>query len=53
MILADQTTKVDAGLARAIDKLAPFVKDIGEGAGELAESVEDLKNVFMVRVGAR
>ena len=53
MILADQTTKIDAGLARAIDKLAPFVKDIGEGAGELAESVEDLKNVFMVRVGAR
>jgi methyl-accepting chemotaxis protein len=52
-ILADQTTKIDAGLASAIDKLTPFVKDIGEGAGEIAESVEDLKKVFALRVSAR
>jgi hypothetical protein len=44
---------VDAGLASAIDKLAPFVKDIGEGADEIAESVEDLKKVFALRVSAR
>jgi len=52
-LLAEQTTKVDAGLASAIDKLAPFVKDIGEGADEIAESVEDLKKVFALRVSAR
>jgi methyl-accepting chemotaxis protein len=57
-ILADQTTEIDAGLASAIDKLVPFVKDIGDGAGELAESVEDLKTILAdkvvaLRAGAR
>ncbi len=48
-LLADQTTRIDKGLSGAIDKLAPFVKDLGEGAGDLADAVGELKTTLSSR----
>lgn len=42
-LLAEQSARIDKGLAGALDRLAPFVRDLGEGAGDLAEAVEELK----------
>jgi gas vesicle protein len=58
-LLATQTTKVDTGLASALDRLQPFVKELGDGASDLAEAVEDLAKTLSnfnresIRGGAR
>lgn len=45
-LLAKQTTKIDQGLASAIDRLQPFIKELGDGASDLAEAVEDIKTTL-------
>lgn len=42
-LLAEQSAKIDSGLATAIDKLSPFLQELGDGAGDLAEAVDELK----------
>lgn len=48
-LLADQTTRIDAGLAKAVDTLSAQVRAIGAGAEDLAEAVEDLGRVLAAR----
>lgn len=48
-LLADQTTRIDAGLAKAVDTLSAQVRAIGSGAEDLAEAVEDLGRVLAGR----
>ena len=48
-LLADQTVRVDAGLAKAVDTLSAHVRSIGSGAEDLAEAVEDLGRVLGAR----
>jgi hypothetical protein len=45
-LLAAQTIKIDHGLASAIDKLQPFVRELGDGASDLAEAVEGIKTTL-------
>ena len=48
-ILADRTAQIDKALAEAIDRLGPAIGEVGEGAGELAESVEALQKLMAQR----
>jgi uncharacterized protein YukE len=45
-LLEGQSSKIDKGLADAIDKLAPFVSGLSTGAEELVDAVEDLKKAL-------
>lgn len=48
-ILADRTSQIDGKLAEAVDRLGASISEIGEGAGELAESVEALQKLMAQR----
>ncbi len=45
-LLSKHTINIDKGLAMSVDKLAPFVDDLGSGAEELRDAVEDLKSIL-------
>lgn len=48
-LLQDHTKKIDMALAGAVDRLAPFVKELGDGAHDLQDAVDDLKTTLMTR----
>lgn len=50
-ILADQTGRIDAGLAKAVDTLSGHVRAIGDGAEDLAEAVEELGRALGAHAG--
>jgi len=52
-LLAEQTVRIDAGLAKAVDALSAHVRSIGSGAEDLAEAVEDLGRVLATRGAER
>lgn len=42
-LLMNHSVAIDKGLAASVDKLAPFVKELGDGAHDLQDAVDDLK----------
>jgi rubrerythrin len=48
-LLQDHTKKIDTALAGAVDRLAPFVKELGDGAQDLQEAVDELKTTLTSR----
>lgn len=51
-LMAEQTTRIDAGLAKAVDTLSAHVRAIGSGAEDLAAAVEDLGRMLAARGAA-
>jgi hypothetical protein len=48
-LLQDHTKKIDTALAGAVDRLAPFVKELGDGAQDLQDAVDELKTTLTSR----
>lgn len=48
-LLENHSALIDKGLAASVDKLAHFLHELGDGAEQLQEAVDDLKTTITSR----